>query len=315
MQSDVQIQRPSAWTPATLREDDWRMDLDRDSLEALGGIASTLRAEGIGLSGADPAMFDRAPLNALANRLKERVQNGPGMVCLRGWPVAELDDEVASTLYWGLGSRLGPPRPQNAAGDRIGMVTDITTPSGGPGSAERKGFADNLELVYHTENARQSDPPDIIGLLCLRSAAQGGESLLVSGHTIHNRVRQTDPGSLSRLRRPFRFGDPADPEGGDSTSSPVFEESERSLDVRYNKYWITKGQAAIGEPLTEDAEAAEAIAAVERALATTEIVLRFTMAPGEVLLLNNRIVLHGRTEFVDHPEVDRRRCLARLWVS
>jgi hypothetical protein len=31
--------------------------------------------------------------------------------------------------------------------------------------------------------------------------------------------------------------------------------------------------------------------------------------------LNNHVTLHSRTEYVDHPEPERRRDLVRLWLS
>ena len=36
--------------------------------------------------------------------------------------------------------------------------------------------------------------------------------------------------------------------------------------------------------------------------------------PGDIQFLNNRVVLHSRTDFVDHDEATRRRLLLRLWL-
>jgi hypothetical protein len=36
--------------------------------------------------------------------------------------------------------------------------------------------------------------------------------------------------------------------------------------------------------------------------------------PGDIQFLNNRVVLHSRTDFVDHEEPDRKRLLLRLWL-
>jgi hypothetical protein len=38
------------------------------------------------------------------------------------------------------------------------------------------------------------------------------------------------------------------------------------------------------------------------------------MQPGQMQILNNRIIVHGRTPYVDHDEPDKRRHLLRLWL-
>ncbi|MDT4876156.1 hypothetical protein FQZ97_1115760 [compost metagenome] len=38
------------------------------------------------------------------------------------------------------------------------------------------------------------------------------------------------------------------------------------------------------------------------------------LAPGDMQFLNNYVVLHSRTSYEDHPELDRKRHLLRLWL-
>ena len=39
------------------------------------------------------------------------------------------------------------------------------------------------------------------------------------------------------------------------------------------------------------------------------------LEPGDVQFMNNHVVLHSRTGFVDHDEVEKRRHLLRLWLA
>ena len=39
------------------------------------------------------------------------------------------------------------------------------------------------------------------------------------------------------------------------------------------------------------------------------------LEPGDLQFLNNRTVLHGRTEFEDYPKFDRKRLMLRLWSA
>ena len=36
--------------------------------------------------------------------------------------------------------------------------------------------------------------------------------------------------------------------------------------------------------------------------------------PGDIQILHNHVMLHTRTEFVDWPELERKRHLMRLWL-
>jgi len=38
------------------------------------------------------------------------------------------------------------------------------------------------------------------------------------------------------------------------------------------------------------------------------------MERGDLQLLNNRLLLHARTAYQDHPEPERKRHLLRLWL-
>jgi hypothetical protein len=38
------------------------------------------------------------------------------------------------------------------------------------------------------------------------------------------------------------------------------------------------------------------------------------MQPGDVQMVNNYTVLHGRTEFVDYTEPEKKREMLRLWL-
>ncbi|MFI6978986.1 TauD/TfdA family dioxygenase [Embleya sp. NPDC050154] len=69
------------------------------------------------------------------------------------------------------------------------------------------------------------------------------------------------------------------------------------------------GSHAAGEPLTP--AQIEAPDAVDEVLGDESLFLRLPLRRGDLLVLDNTTVLHGRTSFVDHPDPLRRRCLAR----
>ena len=50
--------------------------------------------------------------------------DGRGFVLIRGVPVDRYGKDEMSTIYWGIGTHLGRPWPQNAKGHLLGDVTD-----------------------------------------------------------------------------------------------------------------------------------------------------------------------------------------------
>jgi hypothetical protein len=40
-----------------------------------------------------------------------------------------------------------------------------------------------------------------------------------------------------------------------------------------------------------------------------------SIGEGDIQFLNNRVTIHGRDDYVDYPEIERRRHMLRLWLS
>lgn len=259
------VAAPTAWTRDTLREEDW--------LIRLGG-GRTPDAE------------------ALAGRVVVALNQGPGLILLRGWPGDDLD-----ALHHGFGGLLGTPR--------AGGPTLVTRAA----AAQERGGMSDRELAFHTDRAGPPGPPRLLGLFCVRAAARGGDSLLVSGHSVYNRLARDHPAALAELRQDFHFG--AGP--GFDRVYPVFRWERGRLRVQYNRYWIERGQREAGKPLS--ARTLAALDAFDGVLSDPGMVVRCHLRPGDLLMLDNNVILHGRTEFTDSGAPGQGRCLARLWVD
>ena len=46
-----------------------------------------------------------------------------------------------------------------------------------------------------------------------------------------------------------------------------------------------------------------------------DMVMEFTLNPGDILVANNYVTLHGRSAFEDWDEPDKRRHMLRLWLT
>ncbi|WP_188195222.1 TauD/TfdA family dioxygenase [Nonomuraea sp. SYSU D8015] len=235
-------------------------------------------------------------LAALARRVALALEHGPGLALLRGWPGRHAVDNL-DALYHDFGGLLGTPR--------AGGLTLVTQE---PAVQERGGMSDK-ELAFHTDRAGPPGPPRLLGLFCVRAAVHGGDSLLVSGHSVYNRLARERPGALAELRRDFRFG----ASDGFDRVYPVFRWDEGRLRVQYNRYWIERGQREAGEPLA--ARTLAALDAFDGVLADPAMAVRVRLRPGDLLVMDNDVILHGRTAFTDAGGPGQGRCLARLWLD
>ena len=215
-------------------------------------------------------------------------------------------------LYWGLGTYLGAPQPQNRQGDRVYLVQDT-----GKSVAEARGSKTNSELIFHTDSASGyvGSQIDVLALLCLRKALSGGESLMVSAHTAYNAMLETEPELVEELYGPFCFDRSRETEPGEDPVSvgAVFADTEDGVRVRYNRAYIELGHLRAGRPLTERQR--EALNAFDGILNDPANYVQFTLDPGDAFFADEHVTLHNRLRFVDAPEVANRRCLVRLWLA
>ncbi len=308
------ITGPTVWTRDSIREEDYVIELDAQAAAGIVKVRDELVARGKSLTTVVPEDFHLPEFARAAGEIRRRIDEGVGFALLRGLPFSEWRDEDATMLYWGIGTCLGTPLPQNRSGDRVYLVTDSGKSATDYGV---RGSRTNTDLVFHTDSASAfaDSVPDILGLLCLRRAIEGGRSRVVSAHAVYNQLLARSPRLLEELHRPFFFDRSAETKDDEDpvTAAEVFTTSGGSVRARYNRFWIELGHRIAGTDLT--AERRQALVALDAALEDTANVFEFDLRPGDVYFNTNHTVLHNRTAFVDSPDPSRRRCLVRLWLA
>jgi L-asparagine oxygenase len=170
-----------------------------------------------------------------------------------------------------------------------------------PALARSQSNGGSVPLEFHTENAFHPHRPDYLGLLCLRAARQEAASTHVAS------VRRVLPllaeGDRKILHEP-RFTTAAPPSfrsAGYSGPHPVLTGSPEDPDIRVD-FHATSAM---------DGEAAATLTRLRAAL--TEVRTDLVLHPGDVVFLDNRLVVHGRGAFV--PQYDGSdRWLHRVFV-
>jgi gamma-butyrobetaine dioxygenase len=201
-----------------------------------------------------------------------------GLGLLRGVPCE--DGEVARVA-----ELFGPVRVTNYG--RFFDVRSVVDPA---------NLADTaLALGPHTDNPYRVPVPTLQLLHCLQSSSTGGESTFVDGLRVADELRREDATAFDLLASvPVRFSYRS-ADAALEAEAPVLERDARGevAAVRYNT-------RSARPPCLEPDRAAAWYAAYRRFAALCQderLVVGLTLAPGELVLFDNRRVLHGRTAF------------------
>ena len=303
------IAKPSAWlgTDMTRNPDAWLYQLTSDDVRELEAAATHFQSLGIDLGEISKETFPLATFCVHIAGLKQTLLSGVGIEVLRGLPIENYSQAFAATIFCGIGAHIGSARSQNADGHILGHVRDIGADANDPKS---RIYQTSERQTFHTDSA------DVVGLLCIREAKEGGKSLLVSAETIYNRMKQERPDLLEKLFDPIATDRRGEiPDGAKPYMEiPVLSWLEGYLTVFYQRQYIESAQRFDGA-MRLSAEHVEALDMFDALANNPELCFGMQLQPGDLQFVYNHSQLHDRTGFLDWPDPNQRRHLMRLWLS
>ncbi len=308
MQTITQVPAPAGWRAADFEgREDWIDQLTRADVAELD--AALNHAKSRGLTGTAVTRKD-FPLPTLAARLERQLENlinGRGFSLMRGFPARNYPKEDAGTIFWGIGTYLGSPWPQNARGDLLGDVRDTGRSIM---DTDVRGYQTRVHLPFHTDGS------DLVGLMCLRTAREGGISSIVSSVACHNALASARPDLLALLYEEFYVDWREEQPAGDPPyyTMPVFTLHDGRLFNRYVRGYIDSAQRFKELPRLTPLEL-EALNALDALTVSDEFRLDMDLQPGDMQFVNNYVIFHSRTEYIDHEAEDDKRHLKRLWLE
>jgi [2-(trimethylamino)ethyl]phosphonate dioxygenase len=265
--------RPSrfdvAWLRAHALDAASRAERRREPKLWDAGLVANLPAATYDAVTSDPAALRRwlGSVCALGFALLRQVPTVPGTVC----EVVKLFGYVRETNYGRLFDVVSVEQPQNLA---------YTA----------------MALGNHTDNPYRDPVPQLQLLHCLEAAGEGGESVVVDGFAAADRLRREAPEAFAILARtavPFRYVE----QGAVDlrAAAPLIE-----LDVAGAVRVVRYNNRSIG-PLDIDAEEVpafyDAYRRFARLLHDPAMTVGFRLGPGDLFIVDNRRVLHGRRGF------------------
>lgn len=296
----------SAWKAADFTSPaDYCVTLSESNLDELDSALRTAKARGLSLTEITREDFPLPGMEASIRAWRDELGQGRGFFVLDRLPVERYSVEAIEMIYWGIGTHMGKAVSQSVMGDMIGWVMDHSRED-----PHARAYRNRQALVPHTDFA------SVAGLLCIRPGRDGGETLLTSVASINNVMLEKAPEQLERLYHCYyrhRRGEQGPGEKAyTEQKTPVLWSVEGRIGCHYTRPYVVNGQLAAGEPL--DAFSLAALDTFDQIASSDDLQLRFTIQAGQVLFMSNYSVLHGRTAFEDHDEIERRRLLLRLWL-
>lgn len=302
----------SGWRSTTIDpEPTWHWQLSSAGVAALRKATQDAARQDLPLAEVQAPDELRQTLSSDLEGLRSVLRDGRGFVIQRGLELANFSVEEAKLLYWLLGQCLGQPLAQNVQGTLLYDVRDTgRTVEGGA-----RFSATNADSSFHTDASFAETQVDYVGLLCLRTALQGGVNQLVDGRAVLEELEAHHPEVLEVLAQRFHVDRRGGSREGEAPTVlyPILERQGEEPIFRYLRYWIEAGHEKAGEPLIR--EQREALDLLDHILRRPELRVEFSLKPGELLWVNNHWIFHSRTAFEDHPEPERRRHLIRLWLA
>jgi gamma-butyrobetaine hydroxylase len=165
-----------------------------------------------------------------------------------------------------------------------------------------------LGLGAHTDNPYRDPTPTLQLLHCLASSAGGGDNTLVDGFRGAEELRARSPDWFELLASTpvrFRYRDEETELEAERTVLELDARGELRA-VRFNT------RSAVPPRLEPDATQAfyDAYRAFGRLLGSPELLIRFKLEPGDLFIVDNERVLHGRTGYSEAGERHLQGCYA-----
>jgi hypothetical protein len=280
---------PAAWTGAQMASEAaraaWTWCLSPAELDELDAATRAASAGGVDLARMRRTDFPLPTLAARLERLRIELLDGRGFALLRGVPIERYSRAEAATLFMGVGAHLGHARSQNAKGHVLGHVCDLGLSSADPNV---RIYQTRERQTFHTDSC------DVVGLLCLREAQRGGDSLLVSALALYNEMHARRPDLLARLLRPMAHDRRGEVPAGQLPffMIPVFSWFAGRLTVFYQRQYFDSAQRFAAAPrlAAEDVEALDLFDALAN---DPRLHLAMRLAPGDLQSVHNHTMLHA----------------------
>lgn len=242
--------------------------------------------------------------------LRKRLDSGRGFFVLRGIGAECWTEAEAEMVSWAVCNYLGLPIRQGIGQDRrFFTVADKGEANTDP---TRLGASSKRSAKHSDNGCLEQTPPCYLALYCFRSATEGGDSTIISARSIYETILAERPDLLPLYFDTYHFRAPQAhvwPSRGPTVQMPILDVEHGELRIHYARIMVEPGMEMAGTPLNDRQR--QALDYLDGLLDRPELNFRYTLNPGECLMMNNLVALHGREAF---GAGSGGRTLKRFWM-
>lgn len=254
----------------------------------------------------------KAAMASVLRAYEERhLRAGAGHVVLSG--LGQPDEATARRFLLAVAAMLGEPMPQDFDGGLIREVRDRGVTLRDTPTARYSDTREGGDL--HTDGMHRPGPiPGYFALYCVRQAAVGGALMLVHVDDLLRELRR-EPAVVAALREPVHFDTREDrPDRPATVARPILELDGAHPRITYLRAYIDSGHRRPGVAPLSPAQLA-ALDRLDALLDRKDLHTRRRLRPGQLIVVNNRTIVHGRTAFENERGAGRARLLLRTWIA
>ena len=297
---------PTVWKSAEVDVERATFHISEADVEELDAALRKVQVEGKELFEIGKQDFPLRHFSEKLAAVTEQITDGVGFALVKGLPLDRYSYKEASQIYWGIGRHMGQPMPQNATGDLLGHVRNTGR---NYEDNDVRGYQTQARLPFHTDSA------DVVGLLCLHPALEGGTSFISSSGAVFNRVLEQRPDLAERMFEEYYwdFKEEQQPGADPYYKSTLAAYVDGKLHIRYVRSSLDRVARFSKGPNAADTELFDLI---DKSASSDEFAISMDFQPGDMQFINNYAVFHSRSHYTEPPaDTGKRRYLLRLWLN
>ena len=240
--------------------------------------------------------------------LRNLLDSSPGFLILKTG-ITDSDEQIQRLVYRTLCSQLG------TLNNRYGELYDVKDYGGNYKDSNIPVSQTHDTTGFHTDSSAIDYFPIYAGLLCIRPAISGGDSLLVNASNFLSSVSLENKNLLKVpvIRDIITPGKEFTLENLLKNRFPILNEDGPFPIFRYMRYWIERGHQKAGIPLSK--EYIDVLNEFDSYLENSQNQFDYSLESGDILLFNNTFLLHNRTAFINSEIEGQERLLVRTWID
>lgn len=169
----------------------------------------------------------------------------------------------------------------------------------------------NLGGSIHSDGPQLKIPPNYIVMACMEQAQSGGDSIIANTKKIYDDLNQNNKKTLKILKEKIIFERRGFKKEKLTFLKPIFLKKKNKLSFRYLRDYIDSGFKVESKIMSNDQS--KALKELDKMLISKKYQKKYRLDKGDIILLNNNILAHGRTAFKISKNINR--TLLRAWIK